>query len=102
MREGRWTLTGELDAHVVQRFGAALYGALRGRRTAVEGPDLHVDLGLVDFLDLACAQSLALTARSAGRHQRVVVRGADPFVRQVLRTAGCPSTVVFADELAGD
>lgn len=93
--DGRWWLRGELDAHVVQRFGAALYGALRERRLLGGGGDLEVDMSGVDFVDLACAQSLALTARSAGRGQRLLVSGASSFVRRVVETAGCPPTVLF-------
>lgn len=94
----RWCLTGELDAHAVPRFGAALHGALRARLDAADGPDLEVDLSGVTFLDFACAQSLTLAARAAGRHQRVVLHGTNPFARRIIEVAGRPSTLHFAED----
>lgn len=94
----RWRLTGELDAHAVPRFGPALHGALRARRTAAGGPDLEVDLSGVTFLDFACAQSLVLAARTTGRHQRLVLHGVNDFTRRIIEVAGHPPSVQFAGD----
>lgn len=93
--DDRWWVRGTLDAHVTERFGAALYGALREARVAPGGPDLHVDLSGVDFVDLAFVQTLFLTARAAPR-QRVVVHDCSPFVRRVIEAVGPPPSVVMA------
>ena len=93
--DGCWYLAGELDAHAVPRFGAALYGALRARREAADDHDLRVDLSAVTFLDFACAQSLTLTARAAGRHQRLVLAGTSAFTRRIVEVAGRPDSLRF-------
>lgn len=96
--DGCWQPRGELDAHVVARFGAALEGALRDALQAADGPDLHVDLAAVEFMDFACAQVLMLNARSASQRQRVMVHRAPPIVRHMIVAAGRPATLVFDDE----
>lgn len=91
----RWYLRGTLDAHVTERFGAALYGALREAHAAGDGPDLHVDLSGVEFADLAFAQTLFLTAHSVAAEQRVVLHGASAFLHRLFETVGRPRSVLL-------
>lgn len=95
---GCWQPRGELDTHVVLRFSAAIDGALRDALSSGDGPDLHVDLAAVEFMDFACAQVLMLTARSASRRQRVIVYRASPLLRHLIVAAGRPATLLFGDE----
>jgi anti-anti-sigma regulatory factor len=97
---GRWQPRGDLDAHVARRFGAAAYGALDDARWSADGPDLHIDLSAVDFMDVACAERLTLAARSAARHQRVIVHHASTFVRHLIDMVGRPRTLLFDHEAA--
>lgn len=96
--DGRWQPHGELDAHVVLRFSAAVDGALRDALHSVDGPDLHVDLADVEFMDFACAQVLMLAARAAPRPQRVVVHRAATMQRRLIVAAGRPASLLFDDE----
>ena len=98
MLEERWQPRGELEAHVARRFGAALYGALNHARQSLHGPDLHIDFSAVDFMDVACVQNLTLVARSAPRHQRVIIHNASTFVRHLVDMVGRPPTVLFDHE----
>lgn len=93
--DGYWRLGGTIDAHVTPRFGAALFGALRAARSDGHDADLHIDLGDVEFLDLAFAQTLFLTARSVSRHQHVVLHGVSPFALRVLDAVGRPPSVLL-------
>lgn len=95
---GRWQPRGELDAHVARRFGAALYSALGDARQSADGPDLHIDFSAVDFMDVACGQVLMLAARSAARHQRVIIHNASTFVRHLVDMVGRPRTLLFDHE----
>lgn len=94
----RWWLRGTIDAHVTERFGAALYGALREALDAADGPDLHIDLSGVEFADLAFVQTLFLSARAVIAHQRVVLHGCPPFLASVLDTVGRPRSVLLVEE----
>lgn len=96
--DGRWRVRGELDASVVQRFGAALHGALRRCFQENADPTLHVDASEIEFVDVATAQSLILSAHSAGRRQRIVVHGADEVLRDVVAAVGRPRSLEYADE----
>jgi anti-anti-sigma regulatory factor len=89
----RWQPRGDLDAHVARRFGAAVDGALRAARAREDGPDLHLDLSAVDFMDVACAEILMLAARSAPSGQQVVLHGGQRFLRRLFDAVGRPSSV---------
>lgn len=95
---GCWQLRGALDAHVARRFSAAVYGALDEARRSPSGPDLHIDLAAVEFMDFACAQILLLNARSAAREQKIVLHRAGDFLRHLIIAAGRPRSVLFSDE----
>lgn len=97
VEDGRWCLHGDLDVHVVPRFGAALHGAQRRQLREGGDPDLHVDVSAVDFLDVAGAQSLMLAARATAHRQRIVLHGARPPVRDVVVALGRPPSVHFAE-----
>ncbi|PVZ08890.1 STAS domain-containing protein [Actinomycetospora cinnamomea] len=88
-----WRPRGDLDAHVARRFGAAVHGALRAARGSGDGPDLHLDLSEVDFMDVACAQILMLAARSAPEDQHVVLHGGPRFLRRLFDAVGRPASV---------
>lgn len=91
--EGCWQPRGDLDAHVARRFGAAVHGALRTARADDRGPDLHLDLSGVDFMDVACAEILMLAARSAPAEQHVVLHGGPRFLRRLFDAVGRPPSV---------
>ncbi|MEJ2865823.1 STAS domain-containing protein [Actinomycetospora flava] len=91
--DGHWQPRGDLDAHVARRFGAAVHGALRTAREAEHGPDLHLDLSGVDFMDVACADILMLAARSAPAGQHVVLHGGPRFLRRLFDAVGRPASV---------
>lgn len=95
---GRWWVEGDLDAHVVHRFGGALVGALRRAAEAPDGPHLRIDLSAVSFLDIACARILGLAARSAPPGQELVVHGASRIVHRAVEAVGRPETLVLVDE----
>jgi anti-anti-sigma regulatory factor len=88
-----WQPRGDLDAHVARRFGAAVHGALRSARTHEDGPDLHLDLSAVDFMDVSCAQILMLAARSAPPDQHMVLHGGPRFLRRLFDAVGRPASV---------
>lgn len=90
---GRWQPRGDLDAHVARRFGAAVHGALRAARAHEDGPDLHVDLSAVEFMDVACAEILMLAARSAPAGQQVVLHDGQRFLRRLFDAVGRPASV---------
>ena len=93
---GRWSVHGDLDAHVAQRFGGALTGALR--RAADPTPtDLHVDLSRVGFVDVACAQLMVLAARSVPPGQRLVLHDPPRLLRRLLDALQKPASIVLAD-----
>lgn len=95
----RWAVRGELDAYAARRFGGALAGALRQARETRAGPHLLVDLARVEFMDVACAQMLALSARSAPSGQEIRVCGASRMTRRLLDAVERPRTLVVLDEL---
>ncbi|MCD2187737.1 STAS domain-containing protein [Actinomycetospora soli] len=97
---GRWRVSGDLDAHVAQRFGGALTGAMRRMREVAEqgtgaSPDLHVDLAGVGFVDVACAQLMVLAARSAPPGQRLVLHEPPRLLRRLLDALERPGTIVL-------
>lgn len=92
-----WRPRGDLDAHVARRFGAAVHGALRAAQGCEDGPDLHLDLADVDFMDVACAQILMLAARSAPAEQQVVLHGGSRFLRRLFDAVGRPTSVRDAE-----
>jgi anti-anti-sigma regulatory factor len=94
----RWRPEGDLDAHVARRFGAAVHGALRAARESGAGPDLHLDLSAVGFMDVACAQILMLAARSAPEGQHVVVHGGPRFLRRLFDAVGRPASVLEGED----
>lgn len=98
---GVWTPVGELDAHVAQRFGAGLHAALEeAERRHPHPDDLHVDLEGVEFLDVACARLILLTARSTAPEARVVLHRPSRAVRRLIddvEERGRPRTLVWAD-----
>ncbi|MDL5159159.1 STAS domain-containing protein [Actinomycetospora termitidis] len=95
-----WRLAGDLDAHIAQRFGGALTGALR-RATAIaeEGtgasPDLHVDLTGVGFVDVAVAQVMVLAARSVPGGQHLVLHDPPRLLRRLLDALERPDAIVL-------
>lgn len=90
---GTWRPRGDLDAHVARRFGAAVNGALCAARAREDGPDLHLDLSAVDFMDVACAEILMLAARSAPADQHLVLHGGHRFLRRLFDAVGRPDSV---------
>jgi anti-anti-sigma regulatory factor len=96
--DGTWHVSGELDAHVVHRFGGALVGALRAAAASPDGPHLHVDLTRVSFLDVACARMLVLAAASAPSGQRVVVHGVSRLARRAIVAIGRPASLELHGE----
>lgn len=95
--DGRWTLRGDLDSRVAQRFGGALTGALQRSATRTDGAaDLHVDMGAVEFVDVACAQLMVLTARGAASGQQLVVHSPPRLLRRMLDALERPATIVYA------
>lgn len=94
---GRWRIEGELDAHVVRRFGGALVGALQEAADGVDGPHLHVDLARVSFLDIACARILTLAARSAPEGQHILVHGTSRIARRAVEAIGRPASLVLLE-----
>ena len=96
--EGAWHLSGELDAHVVHRFGGALVGALRAASASPDGPHLHVDVAGVSFLDVACARMLTLAAASAPRGQHIVVHGVSRLARRAIKAIGRPGSLELHGE----
>ncbi|MFC5142562.1 STAS domain-containing protein [Actinomycetospora rhizophila] len=91
--DGHWQPRGDLDARVARRFGAAVHGALRTAREGEHGPDLHLDLSGIDFMDVACAEILMLAARSAPAGQHVVLHGGPRFLRRLFDAVGRPGSV---------
>jgi anti-anti-sigma regulatory factor len=90
----RWHLHGDLDAHVAQRFGGALAGALREKTT---GGDLEIDLSDVGFVDVACAQLIVLAARGEPEGRRIVLHDPPRLLRRLLDVLGRPASVVVVD-----
>ncbi|MEJ2890786.1 STAS domain-containing protein [Actinomycetospora aeridis] len=96
--DGHWAPSGDLDAHVARRFGAAVHGAMRAARDRADGPDLHLDLSGVDFMDVACADILMLAARSAPLDQHLVLHGASRFLRRLFDAVGRPASVYQSED----
>ena len=107
--DGMWVPRGELDAHVARRFGAGLHAALTAAEAGSgevrdRAGDLHVDLGGVAFLDVACARLITLTARAAAEGTRVVLHRPSRTVRRLVdavEVQGRPRALVWADGEAG-
>lgn len=95
---GCWQPRGELDVHVAARFGAALGGALREAVHAADGPDLHVDLAAVEFIDVACVQVLLRGGAAVAGRQRVILHRAPPLLRHLVLAAGRPTGLLFGEE----
>lgn len=99
--DGVWTPAGDLGPHVARRFGAGLHAALVEAEQRHPHPDdLHVDLADVDFLDVACARLLLLTARSTTGGARVVLHHPSRAVRRLVddvEERGRPRTLIWAD-----
>ncbi|MEJ2866243.1 STAS domain-containing protein [Actinomycetospora sp. OC33-EN08] len=98
----RWRVDGDLDAHVAQRFGGALTGALRrGVEVAGQGtgasPDLHLDLSGVRFVDVACAQMIVLAGRSVAGGQHLVLHDPPRLLRRLLDALERPESIVLRD-----
>jgi anti-anti-sigma regulatory factor len=96
----RWRPHGDLDAHVARRFGAAVNGALRAAREREDGPDLHLDLTAIDFMDVACAEILMLAARSAPGGQQIVLHGGHRFLRRLFDAVGRPASVRDSEDVS--
>ncbi len=96
--DGRWCPAGDLDVVVAGRVAAALRGAL-GEATLPGADELHVDLSEVSFLDRAAAVALCdvvAEPRPPGAASRVVVHGAGPIARRLLRAVDPPPGLVLA------
>lgn len=79
--DGGWRLSGELDHGNLPDLRRALEALL-----AVPEPrNLHLDLGLLVFADVASVRALVTAARRLEPGRRLVLHRTPPLVRQVLR-----------------
>lgn len=98
--DGAWLVAGELDAHVARRFAAGLRGALADDASRGGDPELHVDLGRVEFMDVTCVRMVALAARSleGSPGARLVLHRPSRLVRRLVDAVGRPPTLLVAGE----
>lgn len=98
---GLWCVRGELDVTVVERFRAALDGALRRRLRSADDPTLRIDASGIEFVDVGGAQSLVLAGEAVACRQRIVLHEARSAVREVITAVGGSTTLSFAPEGTG-
>ncbi len=99
--DGAWLVAGELDAHVARRFAAGLRAALADDASRGGDPQLHVDLGRVEFMDVTCVQMVELAARSlegADPAARIVLHRPSRLIRRLVEAVGRPRTLLVAGE----
>jgi anti-anti-sigma regulatory factor len=96
--DGAWVVAGELDAHVAHRFAAGLRGALADDVSRGGDPELHIDLGQVEFMDVACVQVVGLAARNleGSPAARIVLHRPSRLVRRLVDAVGRPRTLLVA------
>jgi anti-anti-sigma factor len=96
--DGAWFVAGELDAHVARRFAAGLRGALADDASRGGDPELHVDLGRVEFMDATCVRMVALAARSmeGSPGARIVLHRPSRLVRRLVDAVGRPAALLVA------
>lgn len=99
--DGAWLVAGELDAHVARRFAAGLHAALTDDAPRGGDPELHIDLGRVEFMDVTCVRMVELAARgleSSERGARIVLHRPSRLVRRLVEAVGRPRTLVVTGQ----
>ncbi len=87
-------VVGSVDHHTVDQFAEAL------RDACARPGDLRVDMGDLEFIDLAGLRILARTAESLDAGRRLLITGLAPMLCRVIRIAGLARSpaLVLPDE----
>jgi anti-anti-sigma factor len=86
-------LVGAIDAFNVGRVEELLAGALNGESDY----DVHIDLSMIEFVDVSGIQAFVGAAQKTDRHHRLILHGLPPQMSRVMEVVGwseLPSLVI--------
>jgi len=84
MRPSGLKLIGAIDGSNVKRVEEILASALNGESEY----DVHVDLSLIEFVDVSGIRALVSAAERADGHHRMILHGLPPLMSKVMHVVG--------------
>jgi anti-anti-sigma factor len=89
-------LVGEVDAFNVGRVAEILASSLNGQ----SGRDVHIDLSLLEFVDVSGVRALVSAAEQAAGRHRLILYGLPPLMSRVMDLVGWNDlqTLVIAEK----
>lgn len=77
-------LVGEIDASNVRQVEELLAGLLNGESDY----DVHIDLSLIEFVDVSGIRAIVSAAEKADGRHRMILHGLPPLVSRVMEVVG--------------
>ena len=84
LRPSGLRLVGAIDVFNVHQVEEVLAGALNGESDY----DVHVDLSLIEFVDVSGIRAIVAAAERADGHHRMIVHGLPPLMSRVMEVVG--------------
>jgi anti-anti-sigma factor len=97
MRPSGLRLVGAIDASNVHQVEEVLASALNGESDY----DVHIDLSLIEFVDVSGIRAIVAAAEKADGHHRMIIHGLPPLMSKVMRVVGwsdLPTLVIAAED----
>jgi anti-anti-sigma factor len=89
-------LVGAIDAFNVGQVEELLAGALNGERDH----DIHIDLSMIEFVDVSGIRAIVSAAMKADGHHRLILHGLPPQMSRVMESVGwseLPALAIVAE-----
>jgi anti-anti-sigma factor len=77
-------LVGAIDAFNVGQVEELLAGALNGESDY----DIHIDLSMIEFVDVSGIRAIVAAATKADAHHRLILHGLSPQMSRVMEAVG--------------
>jgi anti-anti-sigma factor len=101
LRPGGLRFVGAIDAFNVDRVEELLAGALNGESDY----DVHIDLSLIEFVDVSGIRALVAAAEKTDGRHRMILHGLPPLMSKVMEVVGwsdSPTIVIAAEAFPSD
>jgi anti-anti-sigma factor len=89
-------LVGAIDAFNVGQVEELLAGALNGE----SDHDIHIDLSMIEFVDVSGIRAIVSAAMKADGHHRLILHGLPPQMSRVMESVGwseLPALAIVAE-----
>jgi anti-anti-sigma factor len=94
-------LVGAIDAFNVHQVEEILASALNGGTDY----DVHIDMSLIEFVDVSGIRAIVAAAENADGHHRMIIHGLPPLMRRVMEVVGwsdLPTLTITLDAFPQD